>query len=105
AGFSSFEEFFATFKNGRELAFHIQNSQGLKNLTDNTKIRAYHLLQNKDVLIKMDKVFEIVKSSKDKMYVVMTDTITSVVSNSFNLSNRKNYIKLLNEKYEGIVTF
>lgn len=105
AGYSSFKEFFESFSNGRELAFHIQNSLNLKNLTDNTKIRAYHLLQHKYDLLQMDELFEIIKSGKDKLHVVMTDTITSVVSNSFNLSNRKNYIKLLNDKYEGIVTF
>lgn len=105
AGFSTFQEFFDSFSDGRQLAIHIKQSLNLKALTDNTKIRAYHLLLHKDELIRLDSNFNPIKSSKEKLLVVMTDTITTVTSTSFNLSNRTNFIRLLNDKYEGIVTF
>lgn len=105
AGFSTFKEFFDSFSDGRKLAIHIKQSLNLKSLTDNTKIRAYHLMLHKDELIRLDDNFNAIKSSKEKFMVVMTDTISTVTSTSFNLNNRTNFINLLNEKYEGVVTF
>lgn len=103
-GFSSFTEFFEKNPDGASIVQHLRKALGQQKMTEHLGKMAYHLIQEKDELIRIEKYFDIVTLSDKKIKVCLTGEISSVYITGEKLSPREKFVHIMNDKYEGIIS-
>lgn len=105
SGFSSFEDFFNQNNNLETMVNHVVKSLGMSERTYRVLKIAYHLLGSADDLKRIQKYFEVVSLSGTIIPVCITGSVLTAHMEGRTFSPREKFIEVMNQKYEGIVSF